>query len=203
MDLYRLFFKQIFDFLIALIGLLILAPLIGILIVVLMVVNDGKPFFLQPRPGKNERLFKIIKFKTMKDIHPSTNHEVHSLNRVTKVGAFIRKYSLDEILQLVNVIKGDMSLIGPRPLLVEYLPLYNESQKKRHHVKPGMTGWAQVKGRNAISWSQKFEYDLWYVNNLSFKLDIKIFFLTILKIFQTDGVNTNQNMTMPPFTGNK
>ncbi|PIA77513.1 UDP-galactose phosphate transferase [Gaetbulibacter sp. 4G1] len=200
--MYTLFFKNILDFFISLIGLIILSPMIAIIIVVLIFTNNGKPFFLQLRPGKHGKLFKIIKFKTMTDLKPSLKKEEHSLNRVTKTGAFIRKYSLDEILQLVNVLKGDMSLIGPRPLLVEYLPLYNNVQKTRHNVRPGITGWAQIKGRNAISWDQKFKYDVWYVKNLSFGLDVKILFLTMLKVIKKDGVNTNENMTMPAWKGN-
>ncbi|MCF7560805.1 sugar transferase [Sabulilitoribacter multivorans] len=200
--MYKHFFKNIFDFLFALAALLFLSPFILIIIVLLFFNNKGKPFFFQTRPGKNEKLFKIIKFKTMKDIDPNISNDIHSLNRVTKIGSFIRKYSLDEILQLVNVLKGDMSLIGPRPLLIEYLPLYNENQKIRHNVKPGITGWAQVKGRNAISWNQKFEYDIWYVKNLSFTLDMRILLLTILKVIKKDGVNTNQNVTMEVWKGN-
>ncbi len=200
--MYTLFFKNVLDFFISLLGLIILSPVIITIIVLLIFTNKGKPFFLQLRPGKHGKLFKIIKFKTMTDLKPDSKKEEHSLNRVTKTGAFIRKYSLDEILQLVNVLKGDMSLIGPRPLLVEYLPLYNDIQKTRHNVRPGITGWAQVKGRNAISWKQKFEYDVWYVKNLSFGLDIKILFLTMLKVIKKDGVNTNENMTMPAWKGN-
>ncbi|NMH88210.1 sugar transferase [Flavivirga algicola] len=201
--MYSAFFKHFLDFLISVIGLVVLSPLILIIIIILIFTNNGKPFFLQSRPGKHGKLFKIIKFKTMRDLNPNAKNEVHSLTRVTKAGAFIRKYSLDEVLQLVNVLKGDMSIIGPRPLLVEYLPLYDDVQKTRHHVRPGITGWAQVKGRNALSWDQKFEYDVWYVKNLSFSLDIKIFFLTVLKVIKKDGVNTNENMTMPTWKGNK
>ena len=138
----------------------------------------------------------------MRDLNPDSKKQEHGLSRVTKAGAIIRKYSLDEILQLINVLKGDMSLIGPRPLLVDYLPLYNETQKKRHDVKPGITGWAQVKGRNAISWSEKFEFDVWYVENLSFKLDVKILFLTIIKVINKDGVNSNEEVPMPVWRGN-
>ena len=200
--MYLHFLKKILDFLLALIGLIALSPIILILIIVLFLANNGKPFFLQARPGKKEKIFKIIKFKTMTDIPSNNSSEEHSLKRVTKVGAFVRKYSLDEILQLVNVIKGDMSLIGPRPLLIEYLPLYNDIQKTRHNVKPGITGWAQIKGRNSISWNQKFEYDVWYVNNSSLMLDIKILLLTVLKVIKKDGVNTSENITMPTWKGN-
>lgn len=200
--MYSSYFKHTFDFIISLIGLLILSPLIAVIIIILLFTNKGKPFFFQKRPGKNGEIFKIIKFKTMTDLKANSKENEHSLNRVTKVGAFIRKYSLDEILQLVNVLKGDMSIIGPRPLLIEYLPLYNNTQKTRHNVKPGITGWAQIKGRNSLNWNQKFEYDVWYVKNLSLSLDTKIFFLTILKVIKKDGVNTNETMTMPTWKGN-
>lgn len=199
--MYKLFFKRIIDFFLSIIGLLILSPLILIIIIILLFTNKGKPFFFQERPGKNEKIFTIIKFKTMRDLKTDLRSEKHSLKRITKVGAVIRKYSLDEILQLVNVLKGDMSLIGPRPLLIEYLPLYNDIQKTRHDVKPGITGWAQIKGRNTISWTQKFNYDIWYVKNLSFMLDMHILFLTVLKVIKKDGVNVNDNITMPVWNG--
>lgn len=200
--MYKLFFKRIIDLILSIIGLIILMPLIVSIIIILLFTNNGKPFFLQERPGKNGKIFTIIKFKTMRDLKIDAREEKHDLNRVTKVGAVIRKYSLDEILQLVNVFKGDMSLVGPRPLLIEYLPLYNDIQKTRHHVKPGITGWAQIKGRNTISWSQKFDLDVWYVNNLNFFLDMKILFLTVLKVIKKDGVNVNENITMPVWNGN-
>lgn len=200
--MYKLFFKRIIDLILSIIGLIILMPLIVSIIIILLFTNNGKPFFLQERPGKNGKIFTIIKFKTMRDLKIDAREEKHDLNRVTKVGAVIRKYSLDEILQLVNVLKGDMSLVGPRPLLIEYLPLYNDIQKTRHHVKPGITGWAQIKGRNTISWSQKFDLDVWYVNNLNFFLDMKILFLTVLKVIKKDGVNVNENITMPVWNGN-
>ncbi|MDH7446559.1 sugar transferase [Aquimarina sp. 2201CG14-23] len=201
--MYNPYIKRLLDFICSLLGLLLLFPVIFILVLVLIVVNKGEPFFLQLRPGKNGELFKIIKFKTMSDLKSSDSKDKeHNISRITKAGAFIRKYSLDEVLQLINVLKGDMSLVGPRPLLVEYLPLYNDIQKKRHDVRPGITGWAQVKGRNAISWNQKFEYDVWYVEHLSFVLDVKILFLTILKVVKKEGVNTNQNITMQAWKGN-
>ncbi|TSE05005.1 MULTISPECIES: sugar transferase [Aquimarina] len=199
--MYNPYIKRVFDFFLSLSGVLLLSPFIIILVLILFVVNKGKPFFLQQRPGKNGKLFKIIKFKTMSDLK-SDEKDVHNVSRITKVGAFIRKYSLDEILQLINVLKGDMSLIGPRPLLVEYLPLYNDIQKKRHNVRPGITGWAQVKGRNTISWIQKFEYDVWYVENISFMLDVKILFLTLQKVVKKEGVNVDQNTIMPAWKGN-
>lgn len=149
--MYHPYIKRFLDFILSLIGVTLLSPIILVLIVVLVFVNKGKPFFLQSRPGKNGKLFKIIKFKTMSDLKPEDEGNIHNVSRITKAGSFIRKYSLDELLQLINVLKGDMSLIGPRPLLIEYLPLYNETQRKRHDVRPGITGWAQVKGRNAIS----------------------------------------------------
>lgn len=177
-------------------------PILFGVIVLLFIANDGKPFFFQLRPGKNERIFKIIKFKTMNDKKDSDGNLLPDTYRLTKIGAFVRKTSLDEIPQLLNVLKGEMSLIGPRPLLPEYLPLYNETQKKRHQVKPGITGWAQVNGRNAISWSQKFEYDVWYVNHVSFLLDCKIVYLTINKVFKREGITSKNSATAEAFKGN-
>ncbi|WP_106794992.1 sugar transferase [Aquimarina sp. Aq78] len=200
--MYNPYVKRLLDFVLSFFGIVLLSPIITVLVLILIIVNRGKPFFFQLRPGKNGQLFKIIKFKTMADLRSEDKDDVHNVSRITKAGAFIRKYSLDEILQLINVLKGDMSLMGPRPLLVEYLPLYNETQKKRHNVRPGITGWAQVKGRNTISWSQKFEYDVWYVENLSFMLDIKILFLTIKKVIKKEGVNIDQNTIMPAWKGN-
>jgi lipopolysaccharide/colanic/teichoic acid biosynthesis glycosyltransferase len=163
--------------------------------------NDGHVFFFQLRPGLNGKIFKVIKFKTMNDRRDSTGQLLPDADRLTALGKFIRKTSLDEIPQLLNVIKGDMSLVGPRPLLVEYLPLYNETQKRRHNVKPGITGWAQVNGRNAISWSQKFAYDIYYVDNVSLMMDIKILFLTVKKVFVSEGINSATSVTMEKFTG--
>ncbi|WP_010522820.1 sugar transferase [Aquimarina agarivorans] len=200
--MYNPFFKRITDFVLSLIGFLMLSPVIIIIIMVLLFVNKGKPFFFQQRPGKNGKPFNIIKFKTMTDIDSKDDQKVHNLSRVTKSGAFIRKYSLDEVLQLVNVLKGDMSLVGPRPLLMEYLPLYNDIQSKRHNIRPGITGWAQVKGRNSISWSKKFEYDVWYVDNVSFLLDFEILLLTVKKVFIKEGVNSDENITMEVWKGN-
>ena len=168
---------------------------------VLIFVNGGKAFFFQERPGKHERIFKIIKFKTMNDKTDANGELLHPSERLTKAGIFIRKYSLDEIPQLLNVIKGDMSIIGPRPLLIRYLPRYNDVQKQRHNIKPGITGWAQVNGRNAISWEQKFEYDVWYVKNQSFLLDLKIVFRTIYKVFKKDGIYSVDNDIVPDFMG--
>ena len=172
--MYKVLFKPVMDFLLAFFGLIVMAPVFVIIYLLLYFNNQGKPFFFQLRPGKNEKLFSIIKFKTMNDKKDSNGNLLSDINRLTKVGVFVRKTSLDEFPQLINVLKGEMSLIGPRPLLPEYLPLYNEFQKRRHEVKPGLTGWAQVNGRNAISWREKFELDVWYVNNQSMFLDLKI-----------------------------
>lgn len=199
--MYKSFLKRIFDFTSAFIGLLLLSPILISTTLFLLFANKGAPFFFQSRPGKNGEIFKIFKFKTMNDKKDENGELLSYEHRITKVGAFIRKFSLDEIPQLINVLKGDMSLIGPRPLLVQYLPLYNETQKKRHNVKPGVTGWAQVNGRNAISWSKKFEYDVWYVNNLSLIIDIKILFLTLKKVIIREGVNSSDSLNMTTFTG--
>ena len=200
--MYKLFIKLIIDFTIALFLLMVLSPIIVITIIGLCFANQGKPFFFQLRPGLNGKIFKIIKFKTMKDKKESEGNLLSDAKRLTKVGAFVRKTSLDEIPQLINVIKGDMSLIGPRPLLPEYLPLYNDFQKRRHEVKPGITGWAQVNGRNSISWKQKFEYDIWYVENISFLLDCKIVFLTIKKVFKQEGISAENSVSAEAFKGN-
>ncbi len=199
--MYKKYIKSIIDFTIALVVFFLLLPIFVIVFIGLYIANQGKPFFFQLRPGKNEQLFKIIKFKTMNDKKDLDGNLLPDSKRLTKIGKIVRKTSLDELPQLINVLKGDMSLIGPRPLLPEYLPLYNEIQKKRHDVKPGITGWAQVNGRNAISWSQKFEYDIWYVDNLSYLLDVKIFFLTIKKIFISEGISQQGQATMNYFDG--
>lgn len=199
--MYADFFKRIIDFTLALIGLSLLSPILLVLILCLFIANEGKPFFFQKRPGKGERIFKIVKFKTMNDKKDAEGNLLPDAERLTSVGNFIRKTSLDEIPQLINVVKGDMSLIGPRPLLVQYLPLYNKEQKRRHEVRPGITGWAQVNGRNAISWKQKFEFDVWYVDNVSFILDMKIIFLTIKKVFVREGISQEGQATMEFFKG--
>ena len=201
--MYKNHLKNILDFSIAFIGFCFMLPIFLTILLGLYIANQGKPFFFQIRPGKNGRLFKIIKFKTMNDKRDEYGTLLSDEYRLTKIGAFVRKTSLDEIPQLLNVLKGDMSLIGPRPLLPEYLPLYNEFQKRRHEVKPGITGWAQVKGRNAISWGQKFEYDVWYVDNLSYLLDFKILFLTIKKVFISEGISQQGEATMSYFKGNE
>lgn len=166
------------------------------------IANSGSAFFVQKRPGKNEEIFEIIKFKSMNDKKNSDGQLLPDGDRITKIGQFVRKTSLDEIPQLLNVLKGDMSLIGPRPLLISYLPLYSKEQKKRHLVRPGITGWAQVNGRNAISWQKKFEFDVWYVNNQSFTLDLKVLWLTFLKVVKRDGISSDTSATMEIFTGN-
>ncbi|MCE2732421.1 MAG: sugar transferase [Cyclobacteriaceae bacterium] len=200
--MYNRFIKPLFDFIFAIIALVFSIPIIVIPLCILVVANRGKIFFIQPRPGLQGKIFHVIKFKTMNDAKDNLGNLLPDNKRLTSIGKFIRKTSLDEIPQLLNVIKGDMSFVGPRPLLVEYLPLYNEHQNKRHRVKPGITGWAQVNGRNAISWQQKFEYDIWYVQNQSFLLDVKILFLTVLKVFTSDGINSTTSATMEKFTGN-
>lgn len=200
--MYKNFFKRIIDFLASLIGLLLLSPIFIMVMIGLFFANQGKPFFFQKRPGKNERVFKIVKFKTMNDKKDENGNLLSDSERLTKIGSFVRKTSLDEIPQLINVLKGDMSLIGPRPLLIQYLPLYNEVQKRRHEVRPGITGWAQINGRNAISWQQKFEYDVWYVDNISLGLDIKILFLTLKKVFVREGISQDGQATMEVFKGN-
>jgi len=201
--LYQFFFKRLFDFVFALVGLIILSPLFLILWIGLSIANKGGgAFFLQERPGKDEKIFKVIKFKTMNDKRDENGNLLPDSERLTTIGRWIRSLSLDEIPQLINVLKGDMALIGPRPLLVQYLPLYDEVQRRRHEVRPGMTGWAQVNGRNAISWQEKFAYDVWYVDNLSLSLDIKILLKTIEKVFKREGINSQKSVTMEPFNGN-
>ena len=199
--MYKTVFKPFLDFLISLIILLTISPLFLMITIVLILYYKGSPFFTQERPGKNEKIFKIIKYKTMNDNKDSNGNLLTDLERLNSIGYYLRKYSLDELPQLINVLKRDMSLIGPRPLLVEYLPYYDELQKCRHNVRPGITGWAQVNGRNAISWENKFEYDIFYVNNLSILLDIKIIMLTILKVIKKEGINQNGKVNDVPFRG--
>ncbi len=201
--MYQKYVKRITDILLSLIGLLILLPLFAFLSLLLAISNKGEPFFFQIRPGKNEKLFQVLKFKTMSDKMDEKGNMLPDSMRLTMVGKIIRKTSLDEIPQLINVLKGDMSLIGPRPLLVEYLQFYNDYQKRRHEVRPGITGWAQVNGRNAISWEKKFEFDVFYVDNCSFLLDLKIFYLTILKVLKREGINQDDNTSMQMFKGTK
>ena len=201
MQLYRNYMKRIFDLIISVLAFTALLPLFLITAIVLLIANDGKPFFFQRRPGKNGQIFLLVKFKTMSDKKDAAGILLPDEKRLTAFGKFIRKTSLDEIPQLLNVITGDMSLIGPRPLLVEYLPLYNSFQIRRHEVRPGITGWAQVNGRNAISWEKKFELDVWYVDKLSLKLDLKILALTIKKIIKPEGISQQGHATMPVFKG--
>jgi undecaprenyl phosphate N,N'-diacetylbacillosamine 1-phosphate transferase len=201
--IYRRYIKRIIDFTLSLIGLIAISPIFIIVWVWLTIANKGAgALFFQERPGKDKRIFKVIKFKTMTDERDASGNLLPDAERLTKIGRFVRSTSLDEIPQLINVIKGDMSLIGPRPLLVQYLPLYNEYQKRRHEVRPGITGWAQVNGRNAISWDQKFEFDVWYVDNVSLSLDFKILMKTIQKVFKQEGINSDSSATMEYFTGN-
>lgn len=199
--MYKHFLKNLLDLFIAFTALLVLSPLLIPITVLLALANNGKPFFFQKRPGKNERIFNIVKFKTMTDEKDENGNLLPDEKRLTAVGKFVRKTSIDEIPQLINVLIGNMSLIGPRPLLPQYLPLYSERQRKRHDVKPGITGWAQVNGRNAISWTKKFEYDVWYVENLSFGLDLKIIIKTIKKVVISEGINTANMATTEAFNG--
>tara|TARA_Y100001934_G_C12120165_1_gene662731 strand:+ start:302 stop:907 length:606 start_codon:yes stop_codon:yes gene_type:complete len=199
--MYRKLFKRLIDLLVALSLLILLSPLILIITVVLLFTNEGKPFFYQDRPGYKERKIRIMKFKSMTDKKDAEGKLLPDNERITAMGKFIRLSSLDELPQLVNVLKGDMSLIGPRPLLFKYLPLYSEEQRRRHEVKPGITGLAQVNGRNAISWKKKFEYDVYYVDHLSLALDIQILFKTIRKIVIREGVNQSDDRPMRPFDG--
>lgn len=202
--MYKRLFKRFFDFILSLTGLLIISPFLVVLWVLLEVGNGGSgAFFIQARPGKGGRLFRVIKFKTMNDKRDDNGNLLPDKDRITGVGRFVRALSIDELPQLINVVKGDMSLVGPRPLLVEYLPLYSEDQARRHEVRPGMTGWAQINGRNAISWKEKFALDVWYVDKMSLWLDIKILLLTIKKVFECEGINASECVTMEPFNGEK
>jgi lipopolysaccharide/colanic/teichoic acid biosynthesis glycosyltransferase len=200
--MYRNFIKPLCDRVVALIALVVLSPVILIVTTLLLVANNGKPFFFQPRAGFKGGIFRIIKFKTMNDRKDANGELLPDADRLTAIGRFVRKTSLDELPQLLNVIKGDMSIVGPRPLLVEYLPLYNATQARRHDVKPGITGWAQVNGRNAISWSLKFEYDVYYVEHISFAFDIRIIWRTLSKVFKSEGISAQGVATAEKFTGN-
>ncbi len=197
--MYGKIIKRIIDFIISLIAFILLSPFFFLIMIILMFSNGGKAFFTQKRPGKNGKIFKIVKFKTMNDNKDSEGNILPAIERITPMGSFVRKTSLDEIPQLLNVIKGDMSLIGPRPLRVEYLPLYTPEQSRRHEVRPGITGWAQVNGRNAISWEKKFDLDVYYVDNISFKFDLKIILMTLKKIIKRENINSDNNHTMVPF----
>ncbi len=197
--MYLKYFKPVFDFIISLLGLVLLSPLLLIITASLLFSNNGSPFYVQSRPGKNGKIFKLIKFKTMNEKRDSNGNFLPDTERLTFIGKLIRKVSLDELLQLINVLKGDMSLIGPRPLLVEYLQYYSTKQARRHEVKPGITGWAQINGRNAISWEEKFELDVWYVDNISLKLDIKILLRTFSNVVRLKNINQSADMTMEFF----
>lgn len=200
--MYKNYFKRVVDLTMALVALICLSPIFIIITLALFFANQGHPFFLQSRPGKRERIFTIVKFKTMNDKKDDAGNLLSDAERLTKIGAFVRKTSLDEIPQLLNVIKGDMSLIGPRPLLTSYLPLYNEFQKRRHEVRPGITGWAQINGRNAITWKEKFEFDVFYVENVSFLLDLKIILTTVMNVIQSKDINQADHATISKFDGN-
>lgn len=201
--MYRHFFKRFFDILISFTALVCLSPVLVIVTIWLHFANKGAgAFFLQERPGKNAKIFKIIKYKTMTDERDANGNLLPDAERLTKVGRFVRSTSIDELPQLINVLKGDMSLIGPRPLLIEYLPLYSATQARRHEVRPGITGWAQVNGRNAISWQKRFELDVWYVDNLSLLTDIKIILITIKKVLYRSNISSSTSATMEAFDGN-
>ena len=201
--MYKIFFKPLLDFVLSLLGIIITSPIFLIVFIALLFANKGKIFFLQNRPGKNQKIFKIIKFRTMNDNRDTQGNLLPDEERLTSIGKLVRKTSLDEIQQLINVLLGNMSLIGPRPLLPEYLPLYNDFQKKRHHIKPGITGWAQINGRNAVEWEKKFMFDVWYVENMIFLLDLQIMFLTLKKVLKLEGVNREGEATNIAFKGNE
>ena len=201
--MYKHFLKRLFDFVIALIVLLLIGWFLIVISIWLHFANKGAGiFFLQERPGKHTKIFKIIKFKTMTDERDAEGNLLPDDMRLTKVGEFVRSMSIDELPQLINVLKGDMAIIGPRPLLVQYLPLYNNEQARRHEVRPGITGWAQCNGRNAISWTEKFELDVWYVDNLSFVTDLKVILITIKNVFFREDINSETSATMEAFNGN-
>lgn len=199
--MYRKFFKRFLDIIISIIVLVLTLPILIIAYLILLYQNKGKVFFFQERPGLNQEGFNIIKFKTMTDAKDETGKLLPDNQRITKAGKIIRKLSIDELPQLINVLKGDMSLIGPRPLLFKYIPLYSETQLRRHDVRPGITGWAQVNGRNSISWTKKFELDVYYVDHVSFIFDLQILWKTFIKVIKTEGVNQSDIRPMQPFDG--
>lgn len=200
--MYKHFFKRFFDFWISLIVLVCLSPILLIITIGLHFANKGAgAFFLQERPGKNGKIFKVIKYKTMTDECDSEGNLLSDEERLTKVGRFVRSTSIDELPQFINVLKGDMSLIGPRPLLVQYLPLYSPEQARRHEVRPGISGWAQCHGRNGISWTEKFNYDVWYVDHLSLAVDMKVIWLTIMSVLKREGISEEGQATMEDFNG--
>ena len=201
--MYVHFVKRLIDFIIVFCTLMIIWPILLLIFIWLHFANKGTgTFFMQERPGKCGKIFKVIKFKTMTDERDENGNLLPDEKRLTKIGKFIRSTSIDELPQLINVLKGDMALLGPRPLLPQYLPLYSKEEARRHEVRPGITGWAQVNGRNAISWTKKFELDVWYVDHCSFLLDLKIIFLTIKKVFVREGISSDTSVTMEAFTGN-
>ncbi|MCD6659097.1 MAG: sugar transferase [Lentimicrobium sp.] len=195
--------KRLLDIIISSLAIFLLSPIVIFTLFFLMVSNNGRPFYFQTRPGKNGRLFRLIKFKSMNEKMDKAGNLLPPAQRITSVGRFIRATSIDELPQLINVLKGDMSLVGPRPLRVEYLPLYSEFEARRHEVKPGITGWTQVNGRNSLSWEEKFKLDVWYVDNKSFWLDLKILFLTVWKVVARKGINQSEEQIMEPFKGAK
>lgn len=195
------YIKRILDIISSLLAIIILSPLLGMLTVIGAFEMKGNPFFTQERPGKDEKIFKLIKFRTMTNAKDKDGNLLSDADRLTRYGKFLRNTSLDELPELFNILKGDMSVIGPRPLLVQYLPRYNEYQHRRHEVKPGLSGWAQVNGRNAISWEEKFEFDVEYVDNYSLSMDIKILFMTILNVLKRDGISSQTSVTMEEFMG--
>ena len=199
--MYRSLIKRVLDLLFSVIAIVLLSPIFLFVLILLSIVNKGSVFFIQPRPGKNNKIFRLVKFKTMTNEKDENGELLPDAKRLTMVGKVVRKLSLDEIPQLLNVMIGQMSLIGPRPLLTEYLPLYNEDQIRRHDIRPGITGWAQINGRNAISWEEKFNLDLYYVDNLTLWLDIKILCFTFLKMIKIEGISSGTSATMEKFTG--
>ena len=202
--MYKLFFKRVIDFCIALVALVCISPILLVVTIWLHFANKGAgAFFFQERPGKNGKIFKVIKFKTMTDEKDAEGNLLPDADRLTKVGSFVRSTSIDELPQLINVLKGDMALIGPRPLLVQYLPLYSKEQARRHEVRPGISGWAQCHGRNVISWTEKFKLDVWYVDHCSLMTDLKVIFITIKKVLGREDINTTTGKaaTMEYFNG--
>lgn len=199
--MYRCFFKRFFDFLLSIIALLILLPFFLIFIIIGAIAMKGNPFFTQLRPGKNGRIFKLIKFRTMSNAKDKDGNLLPDEKRLNGYGKLLRKLSIDELPEIINILKGDMSIVGPRPLLVKYLPLYNEEQKKRHNVRPGLTGYAQAYGRNSLTWEEKFEKDVYYVENISLWLDIKILFKTVAVVLKRDGISSETSVTMEEFKG--
>ena len=201
--MYKRFLKPVLDFIVALTSVTVLSPVFILFIFILLFTNRGKVFFIQERPGKDGRIFRLIKFKTMTDTKDDNGSLLPDNLRLTKTGKLMRHFSIDELPQLLNILKGDMSFVGPRPLLKEYLPLYNAVQARRHEVKPGITGWAQINGRNNITWEQKFEYDVYYVDSISALLDLRIILKTVKIVFKGEGINYSGENTMPVFQGDK